>query len=513
MKNRVRLLILFSILLISSISGLANEPTSFFNVKNYGAVGDGKNLDSKAINLAIDSASLSGGGTIYLPAGNYFSGSIHLKSNITLFIAQGATIIAAPVSAGNGYDEEEESISVKFQDSGHSHWKNSLIWGYDIQNVSIIGAGLINGENLYKNWVRGSKQSANKSISLYRCRNVIMRDFTVIHGGWFAILATGVDNFTVDNLKIDTNRDGIDIDCCRNVHVSNLFINSPYDDGICLKSSFALGYARATENVTITNCQLSGYDEGTLLDGTYMRSNNPGYGTHPVGRIKFGTESNGGFKNITISNCVFDYCRGFALETVDGGLLEDITITNIIMKDIVNDPIFLRLGSRMRGPEGVPMGKLRRINLSNIIVYNVDPSYTCTIAGLPGYPVEDIQLSNIRIYYNGGGTIEQAAGKVPENENKYPEPGMFGYASAYGLFVRHAKDIKISDVEFNFLGPDYRPCIIFDDVNGGDLRDVSIQRMEDSKAIVLKDVLNFKILQSKGFDDVKLDSVKMKELN
>ncbi|MGD1006216.1 MAG: glycosyl hydrolase family 28-related protein [Ignavibacteriaceae bacterium] len=513
MKKSIRLLLLFSILLIPSISCLANHATSFFNVKNYGAIGDGKNIDSKAINAAIEAASLSGGGTVFIPAGNYSCGSIHLKSNITLLIDQGATIIAAPVNAENGYDQEEESISVKYQDLGHSHWKNSLIWGYDIQNASIVGAGWINGKNLYKDWVPGSKQDANKAVSLYRCRNVIMRDISIIHGGWFAILATGVDNLTIDNLKIDTNRDALDIDCCKNVRISNLFINSPYDDGICLKSTFALGYARPTENVTITNCQLSGYDEGTLLDGTYKRSNNPEYGYHPTGRIKFGTESNGGFKNITISNCVFDYCRGLALETVDGGLLEDVTIANITMRDIVNDPIFLRLGARMRGPEGVPIGKLRRIKISGIIVYNADPSYACTIAGLPGHPIEDIQLSNIRIYYKGGGTKEQAAREIPENENKYPEPGMFGIPPVYGLFVRHANDIKISDVEFNFLEPDYRPGLIFNDVNSVDMRNVTVQRMENANAIILKNVMNFNILQSKDIEDQKLDSVKEKTLN
>jgi polygalacturonase len=511
MNKSVWLLLLILMLLLPLISCIANEGSPFFNVKNYGAIGDGKNLDSKAINTTIEAASKAGGGTVYIPAGNYFSGSIRLESNITLFIDQGATIIAAPVKAENGYDEREESISTRYQDLGHSHWKNSLIWGYDIQNVSIIGTGWINGENLYKDWVKGSKQDANKAISLYRCRNIIMRDVTIIHGGWFAILATGVDNLTIDNVKIDTNRDGIDIDCCRSVRVSNCTVNSPFDDGICLKSTYALGFARATENVTITNCQLSGYDEGTLLDGTYKRSNNSEYGYHPTGRIKFGTESNGGFKNITISNCVFDNCRGFALETVDGGLLEDVTITNITMRDIVNDPIFLRLGARMRGPEGVPIGKLRRIKISNILVNNADPSYTCTIAGLPGHPIEDIHLSNIRIYYRGGGTKEQAARDVPENENKYPEPGMFGVAPAYGLFVRHAKDIKISDVEINFIEPDYRPGFIFDDVDGVDMRNVTVQRTENLHAIILKNVTNFNILQSKGIEDQKIEFVKEKK--
>ena len=157
---------------------------------------------------------------------------------------------------------------------GHSHWHNSLIWGEDLHDISIIGKGTIWGKGLYSDWIY-NKQSANKSIALLRCRNVTIRDISILHGGWFAILATGVDNFTLDNVKMDTNRDGIDIDCCKNVRITNCYVNSPYDDGICLKSSFALGYASITENVTITNCQVSGYDEGTLLDGTCKRTENP----------------------------------------------------------------------------------------------------------------------------------------------------------------------------------------------------------------------------------------------
>jgi len=499
-------------LFMPSLYCMTNEGILFYNVEDYGAKGDGKNLDSKAINTAIEAASRAGGGTVYLPAGNYLCGSVRLNSNINLFIDQGAIIIAAPVNTENGYDEEEESISTKFQDSGHSHWKNSLIWGFDIQNVSITGTGWINGKNLYKDWVKGSKQNANKSISLYCCRNVIIRDISIIHGGWFAVLATGVDNITFDNLKIDTNRDGIDIDCCQNVHVSNCSVNSPFDDGICLKSSYALGYIRATENVTISNCIVSGYDEGSMLDGTYKRTNNPEYGVHPNGRIKFGTESNGGFKNISISNCVFNYCRGLALETVDGGLLEDISITNITMRDIVNDPIFLRLGARMRGPEGMSVGKLRRIQISNIIVYGVDSTSACTIAGLPGHLIEDIQLSNIRIYYKGGCAGDKAVKEIPENATNYPEPGMFGLAPAYGMFVRHAKDIKINDVEFRILKPDYRPCFIFDDVYDIDMRNVTAQRTEKSDFAILKNVTKFTTIQCKDIEDLKIDTVTYKEL-
>ena len=139
-----------------------------------------------------------------------------------------------------------------------------------------------------------------------------------------------------------------------------------------LKSTYSLGFSRATENVTITNCEVSGYDEGSFLDGTYKREDKQAYRT---GRIKFGTESNGGFKNIAISNCLFDFCQGLALETEDGGLLEDVTISNITMRDITSAPIFLRLGARMRAPQGTPVGELRRVSINNVRVYNADRTF------------------------------------------------------------------------------------------------------------------------------------------
>jgi len=178
------------------------------------------------------------------------------------------------------------------------------------------------------------------------CRNVTLTGFTILNGGHFGILANGVNNLTIDNLKMDTNRDGMDIDACSQVRISNCSINSPWDDAICLKSSFVLGYASPTEHVTITNCSVSGYDPGSFYNGIYTRKewHRVPDKEGPTGRIKFGTESNGGLKNIIISNCVFDYCRGLALQTVDGALLEDITISNITMRDIVNAPFFLRLG-------------------------------------------------------------------------------------------------------------------------------------------------------------------------
>ena len=254
---------------------------------------------------------------------------------------------------------------------------------------------------------------------------------------------------------------GMDIDCCRDVHVSNCSVNSPNDDGICLKSSYPLGFARATENVTIVNCHVSGFDEGTFLDGTFGRK---GY---PTGRIKFGTESNGGFKNIAISNCTFDYSRGFALETVDGGDLEDVTVSNVTMRDIVNAPIFLRLASRLRGPAGTPVGHLRRVSISNVrIVGAREPSI---LAGVPGHPLEDVTLSNLRVESRGGAKPAQADAIPKEDEKGYPEPGSLGPIPASGFYVRHARGIEFHDVQTRTVTEDGRPPFVLDDVDGIDL--------------------------------------------
>jgi polygalacturonase len=363
----------------------------------------------------------------------------------------------------------------------------------------IWGKGLVRGTN------NAPEGSGNKAISFKLCRNVILRDFTIFNGGWFGILATGVDNLTIDNLKIDTNRDGMDIDCCINVRISNCFVNSPRDDGICLKSSFGLGFARSTENVTITNCQVSGYTEGSLLDGTYKRDERAAGGNGPTGRIKFGTESNGGFKNIAISNCVFDYCRGLALESVDGALLEDVVISNITMRDICNAPIFIRLGERMRGPADTPVGKIRRVMISDITVYNADPKNGVIISGDKNNDIEDIRLSNIRIYYKGGGTSEQALREVPGFEKEYPEPYRFGTMPSYGFFIRHVDGIQLDNVEVSFSQTDLRPAFYLDNVKNAEFMFVKGQKAEGIPSLSLRNVTNLDLFRSLNLSDRKID--------
>ena len=504
----MRPVLLLSITL--SFVSIAQAQKIFYNIKESGAKADGVSPDTKIINKAIEDAAASGGGTIYFPAGNYLSGSIHLKSNICLFLEQGATLIAS--SDSNDFDQPEPSVNDTYQDYGHSHWHNSFIWGENLHDVSIVGAGKIWGKGLVRNGRKGDLKP-NKAIALLNCINVTIKDITIFHGGWFAVLATGVDNFTLDNLKVDTNRDGFDIDCCKNVRVSNCTVNSPFDDGICLKSSFGLGYARATENVTITNCQVSGYEEGSLLDGSYKKGGLRGPDSGgPTGRIKFGTESNGGFKNIAISNCVFDFCRGLALETVDGALLEDVTISNITMRDIVNAPIFIRLGGRMRGPDSIAVGQCRRIIIQNVIAWNVDAKYGAIISGLPGHDIEDLQLSNIRFYYKGEGPKDSINRVVPEFEKEYPEPSRWGIMPSYGFFIRHVKNLKMHDVQISYLKEEPRPAFIFDDVKGAILYDVQAQTGNKASTLILKNSKNVDVQRVKGLKDVFLKTADQKSL-
>lgn len=493
-----------------------------FDVRAYGAKGDGTSIDTPAINAAIDAAANSGGGTVIFPAGVYASYSIHLKSNVALFLQQGATILAAPTPyeglTSGGYDAAEpQGAWEPYQDYGHNHWHNSLIWGENIHDFGIFGPGLIWGKGLSRGHDErvlpntNAPGVGNKAISLKNCRNVILSDFSILQGGWFGILATGVDNFTIDNLKIDTNRDGIDIDCCRNVRVSNCTVNSPWDDGICPKSSYGLGYARATENLTITNCYVTGvYELGSVLDGTWKKMEMP-KGRWGTGRIKLGTETNGGFKNITISNCVFESCRGFALESVDGAIVEDITFSNVTMRD-VSAPFFLRLGARLRGPKPqTVVGTMKRIVLSNIVSSGA-AHLPSIIAGVSGHPIEDMKISDVYLHQVGGAGAEMAAMQPAENADKYPEPTMFGELPASGMYIRHAKNVELSNVEIATESADARPAFYLDDINGADFFRLKFPQRAPSNQFRLKNVSDFRLFGCHHYPDAKEDHAEDKTI-
>ena len=463
-------------------AGAADVADGIYNVRAYGAAGDGTNLDSPAIDKAITACAQAGGGTVLVPPGTYLCGSVHLQSNIHLEIAAGATILGAPQEM-KAYDFTEPWTGPAYQDGGHCYFHNSLIWGENLTNVFITGNGMISGGGLvrgdrildqmsgYLNWQHPEQtptnlpplRLGNKAICLVLCRNVLIRDVTIYHGGHFAILVTGCTDLTVDNVTMDTDRDGIDIDCCKNTMVSNCRINSPNDDGLCPKSTFALKTNIITENLTIVNCQVSGFEVGTLLDGTMKPSKSKN------GRIKFGTESSGGFRNCTVANCTFRGCKGLALEEVDGGIMENITINNIAMMDVASYPIYITTGSRNRDPNVPVPSRARNILISNVIATGVDARSGIEIMGLPEQPIEGLRLDNIRLTFAGGGTKEQAAIVPKELGTGYPEPK--GTMPAYGLFARHVHGLELANITVGFDKDDFRPALVCTDVKGLEIDD------------------------------------------
>jgi len=517
----------------------APVPTSVevtFNVRSYGAVGDGKTVDTPAINRAIEAVAAAGGGTLLFPAGTYVCFTIHLRSNVDLYLSRGCVIQAADSPkpdettgySGGTYDAAEPNAPWEaFQDYGHNHWRNSLFYGESISDFSILGPGLIFGKGLshgsrvtesrggYTPFKAEQAGVGNKSIALKNCRNVLLRDFSIWKGGHFALLATGVDNLTIDNLLVDTDRDGFDIDCCRNVRVSNCTVNSPWDDAICPKSSYALGYARSTDNVTIANCFVTGtYELGSVIAGTWKKFADDAKIARN-GRIKCGTESNGGFRNIAISNCVCEGSKGISLETSDGAYLEDIAISNITMRDTGDAPLFMRLNRRNRGPkETMRLGTLRRVVISNLVSHNSAASTSSLISGIPENLIEDVKLSNC--YFGHRGLPTQAATnfgeaskpmpdwrtlQVPEIEDAYPELLRFGPTPCNGFFVRHLKNLEMSHVEVAPANADPRPAFWLEDVHRADFFAVTAPPQQN---FVLRNVSDLRIFWSRAAKDTTL---------
>lgn len=464
---------------------------ALFDIRNFGARGDGRALDTGAINAAIGQAAITGG-TVLVPAGRFLCFSIRLASGVTLLLAEGAVIEAAdPARHTGAYHPPEETHGELFQDFGHSHWCNSLIWGIDLHDVAIIGPGRIEGTGLTRDgpgarWCRDTGERplsmagmsaaeirtlepdaaamvglGNKAIALKNCRRVTLSDFTIARGGHFAVLATGGEDLLIERLVIDTDRDGIDLDCVRRARVRGCRVNSPNDDAIVLKSSHALGETIACDDVVIEDCVVSGYDPGTMLDGSLGRTQQLAPDRDRVtGRIKLGTESNGGFRNIAIRNCRFERSRGLAIETVDGGVIENVAASGLVMHEVTTAPLFLRLGDRRRGPPGTGTGAIRGVVIKDVEATGIDHRFAATIAGLPGARIEDVTLRDIRLAYAGGGTAADAARRPPILADAYPEPSMFGITPAWGLWLRYASGIQLDNVDFTTRVPDGRPEIL-----------------------------------------------------
>ena len=434
---------------------------AWISVKDFGAVGDGKTKDTAAIQRTVDAVNKAGGGTVHFPRGVYLSGTVYLKSRVRLHVDFAATILGST-------DLSDFPVNAcAFRSYTDKYVCRALLWGEGLHDIAVAGPGTIDGQGAaYKGrpWLERPYV-----IRFVTCRNVRIEDVTLRNSPMWMQHYLNCDFVAVRGITVENhcnaNNDMIDIDCCRDVVIADCFADTD-DDALTLKSTAD----RPTENVTVDNCLLSSH----------------------CNAIKCGTESTGGFKNITITNCAIRPSRagkeiygrkaglaGIALEVVDGGSLDRVTISNVTMTGR-SAPIFMRLGNRARlHRKDAPkpgMGTFRNVILSNIVA--TDAGRTgCSITGLPEHPIENVTLSNVKITFKGGGTQEDANRVVPELPRKYPESTMFGVLPAYGFYCRHVTGLTLCDVDLGFATPDHRPALVCDDV-----RDLSVDRL-DARAV------------------------------
>jgi hypothetical protein len=440
-----------------------------FNVRDHGATADGKTLDTAAINRAIDAATAQGGGVAYVPPGVYLVGTVILKSNVTLYLEAGATLLGSK----NLADYFLAPGPPRTGDANQKH----LIFARDAENVGLAGPGRIDGQGAAF-WVPSGRavpatqeswrdvatydwkplDRPSPLLEFYNCTNLRIEDVRIENASGWTLRPIQCDNvwirgITIKNPVIGPNTDGIDATCCRNLFISDCLIDTG-DDAICLKSESPYGGPpRISKNITITNCILTVCCNG----------------------LKFGTATRGGYENITFTNSVIynedvglaaRTISGIALEMVDGGWIDGVVISNIRMQR-VRTPIFIRRGNRSPRRDGSP-GTLRGVMIEN--VHATGAILTSSVTGLAGFDVEDVTLSGIRIDSEEAGKAQWVQREVPELPPAYPEARMFGRLPAYGFYCRHVTGLRLRDIEVKPAAAEERPAIICDDVKDLDIR-------------------------------------------
>jgi Glycosyl hydrolases family 28 len=438
-----------------------------FDVRHSGARGDGKTKDTAAIQRAIDAAAGAGGGTVYLGPGDYLSGGIALKSNITFYLDAGATLLGSKDLADYG----PQSGPSPHGDANVHH----LVFARDAENVALCGLGRIDGQGRAywvpsdhpqtpDNFWRESVSNTNKPkpgnarpspmLEFVGCKNLRIEDVTLANSAGWTMRPVDCESVFIRGLRVRNpvngpNTDGMDVTCCRNVFIANCDISTG-DDALCLKSESPYGGPVApTKNIVITNCVLTGCCNG----------------------FKMGTATKGAFENITFTNSVIynedvplnsRIIAGVAVEMVDGGSVEGIVISNIRMQN-VRTPIFVRLGDRSGNPPSGPAPHaLRGVMIDNI--HATGAILTSSVTGLPGHEVEDVTISNIRVDTVEGGELDWVTREVPERPAAYPEARMLGRLPSYGFYCRHVRGIRFHDVRVEARKPDKRPLLLCDDV-------------------------------------------------
>ena len=464
MKN-----VLIAGVLLASTFAYAGSESKIFNIKNYGAVGDGVAMETEAVQKAIDACHAAGGGTVWVPAGNFVTGTIHLRSNVTLSLDYGASLLGSTDLA----DYPTEGLDRPREGGPHC-----LIYAKDATNITIEGLGVIDGRGTHVNFPRNRSGGRGRTtrprlLRMDNCDQLTFSGVTFKRPAFWGLhlIDCKTIHFNAITLRFrnnNFNNDGLDLDGCENVLIENCDLETG-DDAICLKSS-----RNPCRNIVVRGCRVA--------------SN--------TAALKFGSSSHGGFIDVSVTNCYFYDCPmgAMKLALVDGGRLENIEISRVVMEN-VGCPIFIRLGNRGstfdKGGKA-PVGTLKNIRISDLVaevtvedrvkraeaIYkglkvDTTPGVTDSekskagpimISGIPGHYIENVVLENVKISYPGHGTEKDAKRVVPDDENSYPEQYFFGVLPAWGAYIRHAKNVEFKNVELTLRGADARQKIVLDDV-------------------------------------------------
>lgn len=457
-------------LILIAFSAIATlHAQQVFNIKDYGAKDDGKTLNTKAIQSAIDACASAGGGQVLIPNGRFVTGTIRLKSNVAIYLD--ATAILQGSSEYNDYEWVPYSLGRR----------RTIVYGINLDNVAILGRGTIDGNGTHKNFQGGAAHNGIgggvRPFAVYidNSTRVHLRDFKMINGAFWNIKVEQCDDVLIDGLSINAkavaNNDGMDIVDCSNVRVSNCNVVTG-DDGICLKSNTKVG----CKNITITNCTVSSESSA----------------------IKLGVAGRGGFENVTISNCALYNTRlsGINLKMVEGGKMDRITVTNITMHN-VNGSIFMKLAQN----KGFKPAIFRNVIVSNIIADGIgcwkadkskkyhkeeyDQRIGITITGSAECTMENVTLSDIHLQFAGSGTPEDAARPLKDNvPHGYPKYNNFGITPAYGINCQYVKNIRFNNIVLDYIEDDVRPAMFFQESENVTLNGIHAKVSGKAKAYI-----------------------------
>jgi hypothetical protein len=488
MRRRISAIILFFTLSILARANAAdpftppNFPlpqfkTATFNVRDFGATGNGRDNDTAAINRAIAKCSAEGGGDVTFPKGTYLAASIHLQSNVRLMLDKEAII----AGANSGYDLPEPNEFEKYQDFGHSHFHNALMWGEKIENFAIIG-GRINGGHIIEGDDPHGRDLGDKVIAIKSGRNLLFDGITHQTGGHFVYLLNDCENVTLSNIVIKKSRDGVNLVSCRNVQMHDCNFTGCGDDTLALKSDYALGRKIDSANIYVWNC--------------YFES--------VANALEIGAESVGDFRNVNFWNIRVRraWKAGIGIRSTDGSVIDGVNYRDIAMKS-VDTPISIVLGKRLSsGDPNRSIGAIRNVTLSNITATEPRPRKRDTVRpslvrGLAERRIENILLEHVQIVSKGNASKqgkESSADEIKSGERDAAFP-------ASGFFVADVRGLRMNDVTLSYESPDSRVSIVALDVADLELNDMKIQKFGGTRLMRLEKIDNLLLHHSPGLAD------------